>query len=326
MFTEEQEDFLLKTDKKDVGKRLDKFVMDNLEDVSRNKIKKLIEKEEVLVNEKKAKAGYKLKQGDEVKIENVALEDDFEVLDKYIEPEPINLSIIYEDEDLLVINKPKGMVTHPAPGNVNGTLVNALLYHYKELSNLGGKIRPGIVHRLDKDTSGVMLIAKNDQIHNYLKDEFKHRRIIKEYLAISEGRFTNSKRIIEAPIGRHPENRKRMDVVEGGRDAKTHVKVLRTFEFKDNYYNYIKAFPVTGRTHQIRVHLSYLGCPIIGDEVYGKGKKKKGKTPHFNINGQALHAFKLKFYHPRKKKELIFKAPLPEYFSDLLRWFIRFYK
>jgi len=217
-----------------------------------------------------------------------------------LEAENIPLDIIYEDKDILVINKPRGLTVHPGAGNRSGTLVNALLHHCRDLSGIGGVERPGIVHRLDKDTSGILLVAKNDKAHQVLSAQFKDRTIQKTYLAIVKGNPKKDEGTIAEPIGRHPVNRKKMAVSHKGREAVTHYKVLKRFK----EYSLVELKPKTGRTHQLRVHLAHIGHSILGDPVYGKG------------NAQLLHAYKIKFTHPRTEKELEFEAKLPD---DMLK-------
>jgi len=234
-----------------------------------------------------------------------------------IEPEPrpvdvqaqdIPLDILYEDEDIIVINKPQGMVVHPAAGNYNSTLVNALLHHCRDLSGINGEMRPGIVHRIDKDTSGVLVVAKNDHSHVNLAQQIKDKTAVRKYIALVEGDIKEDAGTIDAPIGRHPVYRKKMAVVPGGRRAVTHFKVLERF----GRYTLIEARLETGRTHQIRVHMAYIGHPVVGDPVYGY------KRQSFNLNGQLLHAQCLGFKHPRTGRYMEFCAPLPDYFTDVI--------
>ncbi|MDI6605043.1 MAG: RluA family pseudouridine synthase [Thermoanaerobacteraceae bacterium] len=285
----------------DIGKRIDVFLASEM-DYTRSYIKKLILEGLVLVNDDTVKPNYKLKENDKITV-NIP---EAEKID--IEPENIPLDILYEDEDIIVINKPQGMVVHPAPGNYSGTLVNALLYHCKNLSGINGVLRPGIVHRLDKDTSGVMVVAKNDKAHLSLVNQIKDRKVLKKYVAVVEGVIKEDEGYVEAPIGRHHADRKKMAVVEDGRYALTLYKVLK--RFKNN--TYVEAVIKTGRTHQIRVHMAYIGHPIVGDAVYGYKKQK------FNLKGQALHARLLGIIHPAKNEYMEFEAPLPEYFVKLI--------
>lgn len=318
-----------KVNEQNEGKRLDKLVLSKLGNLTRNQVKKFINNGKILVNQAKTKPGYNVKRGDEIKVHLSSIISSSlpgELSERSLVPEKIDLEIIYEDEHLIVVNKPKNMVVHPAPGNFKGTLVNALLNYDNELSTLGGEYRPGIIHRLDKNTSGALLVAKNNRVHSCLKEKFKRREINREYLAICRGNYPENKSIIEAPVGRHPSDRKRMTVIEGGRYAKTKVKVLKKFNYKGFPYSYLKVIPVTGRTHQIRVHLGYFGYPLVGDEIYGAKRKKEKNELNSIINGQALHAFKIMFYHPFKGSRVVFKASLPEDFSALIRRLARFHE
>ncbi|WP_028992372.1 RluA family pseudouridine synthase [Thermoanaerobacter thermocopriae] len=292
---------VLQGEKEDEGKRIDVFLAAEL-DYTRSYIKKLIVDELVFVNGKTVKPSYKVKENDEVVV-NIPEAEKIDVL-----PENIPLDILYEDDDIIVINKPQGMVVHPAPGNYSGTLVNALLYHCKNLSGINGILRPGIVHRLDKDTSGLMVVAKNDKAHISLSNQIKERSVFKKYVAIVEGVIKDEEGKIEAPIGRHPVDRKKMAVIEDGRYALTLYKVLE--RFKEN--TLIEAVIKTGRTHQIRVHMAFIGHPVVGDPVYGFKKQK------FKLKGQALHSRVLGFIHPTKGVYMEFEAPLPEYFKKLI--------
>jgi len=289
-------------DKEDVKKRLDLFITEKIDDISRSYIQKGIEEGWIKVNGKISKANYKVKSGDLIVAEIPEPK-------KYsIDPEPIPLNIIYEDSDIVVINKPRGMVVYPAPGNYSGTLVNALLYHTKDLSGINGLIRPGIVHRLDKDTSGVMVVAKNDRAHRNLVMQFKEKKVRKTYLALVFGVISEEKATIDTPIGRHPLKRTEMAVVENGKRAVTHFKVLERFK----NFTLIEVNLETGRTHQIRVHMSFIGHPVVGDPLYSKKKNP------FNIKGQALHSYKLGFWHPSTQKFVSFEAPLPEDIKQIL--------
>ncbi|WKV08934.1 RluA family pseudouridine synthase [Thermoanaerobacterium sp. CMT5567-10] len=288
-------------EKDDVDMRIDSFLASEL-DYTRSYLKKLILNGLVKVNGSSIKPNYKLKEGDSVDV-NIPEAEKIDLM-----PENIPLDIIYEDDDIIVINKPQGMVVHPAPGNYSGTLVNALLYHCKNLSGINGELRPGIVHRLDKDTSGVMVVAKNDKAHLDLSNQIKERTILKKYIAIVEGVIKDDEGSIEVPIGRDHAERKKMAVTEDGRYALTLYKVLE--RYKNN--SLIEATIKTGRTHQIRVHMSYIGHPIVGDEVYGYKKQR------FNLLGQALHSKLLGLVHPSKKIYMEFEAPIPEYFERLI--------
>ncbi|EMT38867.1 23S rRNA pseudouridine1911/1915/1917 synthase [Thermoanaerobacter thermohydrosulfuricus] len=292
---------VLQGEKEDEGKRIDVFLAAEL-DYTRSYIKKLIVDGLVFVNGKTVKPSYKVKENDEVVV-NIPEVEKIDVM-----PENIPLDILYEDDDIIVISKPQGMVVHPAPGNYSGTLVNALLYHCKNLSGINGILRPGIVHRLDKDTSGVMVVAKNDKAHISLSNQIKERSVFKKYVAIVEGVIKDEAGEIEAPIGRHPVDRKKMAVIEDGRYALTLYKVLE--RFKEN--TLVEAVIKTGRTHQIRVHMAYIGHPVVGDPVYGFKKQK------FKLEGQALHSRVLGFMHPTKGVYMEFEAPLPEYFVRLI--------
>ena len=286
------------------GIRIDAWLCGKVKDYSRSYIQKLINDGMILVNGKPVKSNYKIKQNDEI----LARIPEPQVLD--VVAEDIDVPILYEDEHIIVVDKPKGMVVHPAAGNYSGTLVNALLKHCgTNLSNINGIIRPGIVHRIDKDTSGVLVVAKSNAAHEGLSEKLKDHDIERVYIAVVHGIIREDYGKIDAPIGRHPVDRKKMAVnTKNGRRAVTRFKVLE--RFKDA--TYIEATLETGRTHQIRVHMSYIGFPIIGDTVYGS------KNDIYNINGQALHAKKLGFVHPIKGEYMEFESPLPEYFKELL--------
>lgn len=285
--------------------RLDKYLVSQLEDFTRSAVSKLIEGSQVKVNEKTASKNYKCKAGDRVEIE---IPDPVE-LD--VTAENIPLDIVYEDSDLLVVNKPKGMVVHPAAGNYSGTLVNALLYHCKDsLSGINGVIRPGIVHRIDKDTSGLLIVAKNDTAHLDLAQQIKEHSFHRAYQAVAYGNFKEDNGTVNQPIGRHPKDRKKMAVTfKNSKNAVTHYEVISRYE----KFTHIRCVLETGRTHQIRVHMAYIGHPLAGDEVYGP---KKVIT---QLNGQCLHAGELGFVHPRTKEYMEFTAPLPEYFTNFLK-------
>lgn len=288
----------------DSGKRLDTWLTAKLEKYSRSFIEKLIEDGNAVVNGKNVKTGYKIKTGD--KIDVVVPEP--RILD--VKAENIALDILYEDHDIIVINKPRGMVVHPAAGNYSGTLVNALLEHCKEsLSDINGVIRPGIVHRIDKDTSGVLVVAKNNSAHSQLSERLKEHDIQRVYIAVAEGVIREESGKIDAPIGRHPVERKKMAVnVKNGRRAVTYFKVLERFQSA----TLVEVKLETGRTHQIRVHMSYIGYPLVGDPVYGRKKQR------YDLNGQALHAKLLGFVHPSTGEYMEFEAELPEDFKALL--------
>lgn len=286
------------------GKRLDVWLAKKMEDVSRSYIQKLIENGHVTVDDKTAKSRIKTKAGMNIKVEI----PDPETFD--IEPETIPLNIVYEDQDIIVINKSKDMVVHPAAGNWNGTLVNALLAHCKDsLSDINGVIRPGIVHRIDKDTTGLLVVAKNNLAHLKLAEQIKNHTMKRTYDAVVDGIVKEPSGKIEAPIGRHPVNRKKMAVVKNGKPAVTYFEVLEHLRG----YSYVRLKLETGRTHQIRVHMAAIGHPVTGDPVYGK------KLSVMDTKGQVLHARFLNLIHPRTNEEMIFEAPLPDYFTELLQ-------
>ena len=287
---------------KDQGTRIDKYLSDVIEGKSRSFIQGLIEKDSIKVNGKIPKSNYKLKALDEIEV----ILPEPEVLN--VEAENIPIDIIYEDEDVVVVNKAQGMVVHPAPGNYNGTLVNALLYHCKNLSSINGVIRPGIVHRIDKDTSGVLVIAKNDEAHTFLSEQLKDHSMKREYYAIIEGRLKNDRGTIDKSLGRSKKDRLKIGIVEGGKRAVTHYEVIERY----NGYTLIKCVLETGRTHQIRVHMASIGFPLVGDPLYGFKRQK------FKVEGQVLHAKTLGFIHPRTKKYMEFTTDLPEYFTNIL--------
>ena len=288
-------------DTNNIGTRIDKYLTDNT-DYTRSKIQKMIENGNILVNNKQTKDSYKLKENDRITIEEYNEEID-------IEPENIPLDIYYEDEDLIVVNKPSGMVVHPAPGNYSKTLVNALMYHTNNLSIINTSIRPGIVHRIDADTSGLLLVAKNDKTHNALAEAIQKKEVVREYIALVEGVIMEDTATIDAPIGRDKNNRKKMAVTsENSKDAITHIRVLD--RYKDS--TLIRCKLETGRTHQIRVHLNYIGHPVVNDPVYGY---KKLIDKDF---GQMLHAEKIGFVHPTTKEYMEFTAPLPDRFKEIL--------
>lgn len=280
--------------------RLDKACSEIFSDYSRSQIKQLLDGGNITVNGKTEKAKYKVKSGDVIRLE----EPETKTLE--LRPENIPLDIVYEDDDVIVINKPQGMVVHPAPGHDDHTLVNALLYHCP-LSTINGTFRPGIVHRIDKDTSGLLMVAKNDKAHRSLAKQLKDKTNIREYVALVHGRIAEDEGTINAPIGRSLKDRKKQAVVKDGRNAVTHFEVLK--RYRD--YTLVKCILETGRTHQIRVHMKYIGHPLVGDPLYGPKKTIKG-------NGQFLHAGKLGFVHPTTGKLLIFEAPLPKIFQECL--------
>lgn len=292
----------------DAQKRLDVFVSE-CSGVSRSHAQVLIENELVSVNGKSVAKNYRLKQGDEVEIEAMPIRE------LSAEAENIPLDIVYEDDEIIVVNKPSGMVVHPAVGNESGTLVNALLYHCKSsLSGINGVIRPGIVHRIDKDTSGLLVVAKTDEAHIFLSSLLKDHQIKRTYHAIVTGHLPQQRGTINAPIARHAVDRKKMAVVAGGKEAITHYEVLREYPS----FSYAKMNLETGRTHQIRVHLSHIGHPIIGDTVYGGGKTPFERAHQRLLSGQCLHARELSFPHPKTKEIMHFEVDLPAEFKALL--------
>ncbi|MGG3842444.1 RluA family pseudouridine synthase [Anoxybacillus kestanbolensis] len=283
------------------GERIDKVIAELNEQWSRSQVQQWLKEGRVLVNGKAVKPNYKCHVDDEVVISI----PDPEPLD--VEPEPIPLDIYYEDADVLVVNKPRGMVVHPAPGHMHGTLVNALLAHCKDLSGINGVLRPGIVHRIDKDTSGLLMVAKNDLAHESLVNQLVNKTVTRKYQAIVHGVIPHDYGTIDAPIGRDPRDRQSMAVVENGKEAVTHFRVLERFE----HYTFLECQLETGRTHQIRVHMKYIGYPLAGDPKYGPRKT-------LPIDGQALHAGVLGFHHPRTGEYLQFEAPIPHEFERLL--------
>lgn len=286
------------------GERIDRFLSRDLEDLSRSYIQKLLKDGNIEVNGKPVKANYKLNTLDKIVV-NIPEPEAPEIL-----PEDIPLDILYEDDDILIVNKPKGMVVHPAPGHYEHTLVNAVMYHCKDrLSGINGILRPGIVHRIDMDTTGSLLVCKNDRAHQILAEELKAHSVTRRYHAIVHGSFKEETGTVDAPIGRHPTDRKKMSTRSAnGRPAVTHYKVLERF----GNYTYIECELETGRTHQIRVHMAYIGHPLLGDSVYGPAK-----CP-FKLEGQTLHAKILGIRHPSTGEYMEFDAPLPEYFRQLL--------
>lgn len=284
-------------------KRIDSYIVDKNINLSRTAIKRLLDEGKILVNGKKQKPSYKPEVGDIITIEIMK--------PKVVElkPQDIPIDIIYEDKDIIVVNKPKGMVVHPANGNPDGTLVNAILAKCKDsLSGIGGEIRPGIVHRLDKDTSGLLIIAKNDQAHINMSKQIQDRKVIKKYIALVKGVIGENTATIDMPIARSTKDRKKMAVDPKGKEAITHYKVLQRYD----KYTLLEIKIDTGRTHQIRVHMSYIGHPVVGDMQYSNGKNE------FGIEGQMLHSKYLEFDHPITGKRLKLEAPLPEYFEQVL--------
>ena len=295
----------------DAGKRLDAYLAE-FADISRSAAAKLIESGDVTVSGKKSEKKYQLKANDEIEL-TIPEAEEYEA-----EPENIPLDVVYEDSDIIVINKPSGMVVHPAPGNYTGTLVNALLYHCKDsLSGIGGVMRPGIVHRIDKDTSGLLVVAKNDAAHRALSEELGYHGIEREYHALVRGGFKEESGTVNLPIGRHPVDRKRMAVIKSGesaREAITHYEVIRAY----GQITYLKLRLETGRTHQIRVHMSHLGHALLGDEVYSTSKIPFEKQHAPLFDGQVLHAKRLCLTHPRTGERMTFECELPDNFKKLI--------
>jgi len=283
------------------GVRIDKFISTVNEEMSRTQVQQLIKEGHVKVNGQPVKTNYKCQLEDEVAVTIP------EPVELNIEAEEMDLDIYYEDEDVLVVNKPKGMVVHPAPGHTSGTLVNGLMAHCKDLSGINGVMRPGIVHRIDKDTSGLLMVAKNDLAHESLVEQLVEKSVTRKYTAIVHGVIQHSHGTIDAPIGRDKKDRQSQAVTPDGKNAVTHFTVLETFK----EYSLVECQLETGRTHQIRVHMKYIGYPLAGDPKYGPKKT-------LDIGGQALHAGVLGFIHPRTKEYMEFNAPLPEYFAELI--------
>lgn len=284
--------------------RLDKALSQLNSDLSRARIQKLIEEQKVLVNNKPQKASYKVQEDDTIKIE---IEEAKEI---ELKEQDIPLDILYEDNDIIVVNKPKGLVVHPGNGNPDGTLVNAIMkICHSSLSGIGGEIRPGIIHRLDKDTSGVIIVAKNDLAHINISNQIKNREVKKTYIALVRGMVKENEATINMPIGRSKNDRKKMAVRKDGKEAVTHFKVLQRFE---EGYTLLEIRIDTGRTHQIRVHMSEIGYPVVGDYIYSNGKNP------FGVKGQCLHAAKIEFRHPTSNQAMHLEAPLPAYLKKII--------
>ncbi len=287
----------------DDNERLDIFLSRELDDMSRSYVQKLIKEGNVFVNEKKVKSSYLVAEGDRILVE-IPEAKIVEIL-----PEDIPLRIIYQDQDIVIVDKPLGMVVHPAPGNHTGTLVNALMYHIKELSTINGVIRPGIVHRLDKDTSGLIIVAKNNKSHLFLSESLKARQVTRAYKALVFGNVKENSATINKPIGRDPKDRKKMAISQiNSREAISHYEVLKAY----GNYTFLKVNLETGRTHQIRVHMASINHPIVGDMVYSKGKNE------FGVKRQLLHAYKLGFIHPRTLEAMEFESSLPDDFDTII--------
>lgn len=285
------------------GKRLDTYIPSVDTDITRTSAQRLIEDGNILVNGKNAKVSYKIQENDKISVEIP------EPKQIELKAQNIPIEIIYEDSDIIVVNKPKGMVVHPANGNPDGTLVNAIMAICKDsLSGIGGEIRPGIVHRIDKDTSGLLIVAKNDNAHVKMSEQIKNHEVKKTYIALVKGIVKDDEATIDMPIGRSKKDRKKMDIDKNGKNAITHFKVLKRYQG----YTLLEINIETGRTHQIRVHLSNIGYPIVGDMVYSNGKNE------FNVQGQMLHAKSIEFVHPITLKKMKVEAPLPTYFNEVL--------
>ena len=293
---------ILEITENQAGERIDRFLADS-QDLTRSFLQKILKEGEVIVNGKSVKANYKLRKGDRIEF------DIPEAVEPDIVAEDIPLSILYEDADVLVVDKPKGMVVHPAAGHYSRTLVNAVMYHCKgELSGINGVLRPGIVHRIDRDTTGSIIICKNDMAHNEIARQLKEHSINRRYRAIVIGVLKDEEGTIEGAIGRDKKDRKKMAITADGKPAVTHYRVLQRFK----HYTYVECVLETGRTHQIRVHMASIGHPLLGDEVYGRRSDK------YKCEGQCLHAMTLGFHHPRTGEYIEVNAPLPPYFEHLL--------
>ncbi|MDW8546504.1 RluA family pseudouridine synthase [Staphylococcus pseudoxylosus] len=288
-------------DQNDTGQRIDKLLPEYNSDWSRTQIQDWIKENLVKVNDKVIKSNYKTKLNDHIVV------TEKEIVEADIQPENLNLDIFYEDDDVAIVYKPKGMVVHPSAGHYTGTLVNGLMYQMKNLSGINGEIRPGIVHRIDKDTSGLLMVAKNDIAHRSLVDQLVNKSVTRKYVALVHGNIPHDYGTIDAPIGRNKNDRQSMDVVDDGKDAITHFNVLEHFD----KYTLIECILETGRTHQIRVHMKYIGFPLVGDPKYGPKKT-------MDIGGQALHAGVIGFEHPMTHENIEKSAALPDNFEQLL--------
>ena len=298
------EPILLRASEESKNQRLDAFLASSLDGLTRSQATRLIESGEVAVNGRAVSKSYKLAGGEDIAV-TLPEPEPVEAV-----PQDIPLDVVYEDADVIVVNKPSGMVVHPAPGHPDGTLVNALLYHCAgTLSGIGGALRPGIVHRIDRDTSGLIIAAKNDAAHQYLSAQLADHTLARTYECIVVGKLREDRGTVDAPIARHPTDRKRMAVVAGGREAVTHWEVIARYPG----YTHVRCRLETGRTHQIRVHMAYIGHPILGDTVYGAQKEVPGLT------GQCLHAVGLRFLHPRTHEVVELSCPLPEEFTRMLQ-------
>lgn len=295
------ETFNFEINEEETGIRIDKFLADANPDWSRSQIQDWIKNELVLVNGKVIKSNYKLRLNDEISVTEKPVEE----ID--LVAQDLGLEIYYEDKDVAIVYKPKGMVVHPAPGHPDGTLVNGLMYAITDLSGINGEIRPGIVHRIDKDTSGLLMIAKNDIAHRGLVDQLVDKSVTRKYTALVHGVIPHEFGTIDAPIGRNQKDRQEMAIVDNGKHAVTHFNVLETFD----KYTLVECVLETGRTHQIRVHMKHIGFPLVGDPKYGPKKT-------MDIGGQALHAGVLGFEHPVTAEYIERSAPLPAYFEELL--------
>lgn len=308
MEIDENSDDIIELSSEEDGERIDKYLSETLTDYSRSYLKNLIDEGRVQVAGKIVKGSFKVYNGAAITV-NLPPVKDVKIL-----PEDIPLDILYEDEDVILVNKPKGMVVHPAAGHYTGTLVNALMFHCRDnLSGINGELRPGIVHRIDMDTTGVVIACKNDAAHRFIAEQLKEHSIKRKYQAIVYGTFKENEGRIEGAIGRSKTDRKKMAILPNGKPAVTHYKVLKNFSSPNgNNYAHIECELETGRTHQIRVHMTSIGHPLLGDNVYGVAKNP------FKLDGQTLHAEMLGFIHPRTKEYMEFHAPLPDYFTKLL--------